>query len=177
MKHPFLAFRTLIPALALAAGASAVPDGVPCIAEGGTGEVEHDRPDLEADGMPTDAEWIDPEGRPEGFDVDTWSGNDSLGNATSSPGGGSAGITLRNSGGTLYGPNGAGVEGGLEGDCLEVILVWRYRYKVNVTVGHTSTFSIAPEGIGGSTGGTSLEQHSVWRHGTAKVGPTEVCPC
>lgn len=169
----------LIPMLAgmLSSAVLAIAPDEPCIPEGGAGEVEFDRPPIDGNGMPADAEWIGGDGAPEGFDVDGWSGDDSLGDATVSQGGDTASVPLTNSGGELFGPNGHDVEGGLEGECLEVTIVWHYRYKVSQVQTYTRLVSFAPEGMGGSWGSMRSTQVWVWRYAKVNRGPEQVCPC
>jgi hypothetical protein len=171
--------KLLVPLLALTLSSAVlgVPPDVPCIPEGGSGEVELDRPPIDGNGMPANAEWIGGDGAPEGLDVDGWSGSDPLGDATVSNGGGTASVPLHNSGGEIFGPNGHDVEGGLEGECLEVTIVWHYRYKVMQVQGYTRQISFAPKGIGGHWSAMRSTSTWIWRYAKVSRGPEQVCPC
>jgi hypothetical protein len=173
-RFPWLPAAVLV-TLSSAVHAVAVED--PCLTEGESCDIQFDRPPLDGPGMPVSAEWVGGDGAPEGFDVDTWSSSDSLGGAAVSNGGGTASVTVRNSGGELFGPNGADVEGGLEGECLEVKIVWRFRYQVMQVEAGSGQVSIAPEGIGGTWGGSTATHTWVWRYSSVSRGPKQVCPC
>jgi hypothetical protein len=52
-----------------------------------------------------------------------------MGTGTMGAGGSTTG-TVTNSGGDLFGPTGGDQNGGLEGECIEVKICWKYRYYV-----------------------------------------------
>ena len=150
----------------LATAALALATTLPCIPDGKSTDVTSDRPDIDGAGMPPDAEWESGDGSPEGFDEDTLSGDDSLGDATPSANGKSASVTITNVGGTLYGPNGQDVEGPGEDDCLEVYIAWWYRYPIEV-----ERCTPTPGG------GVECVTVTIWITDWVQ-GPTQtVCPC
>ncbi|MBM3978233.1 MAG: hypothetical protein FJ299_14760 [Planctomycetes bacterium] len=146
----------------------------PCIPLGGTSDVEFDRPDIDADNMPADAEWKDGDGNPQAFDADTWSPDDPMGKGMSSDGGETVEVPVTNNGGHLFGPaNHSPIEGGLEGDCIEVYVRWSFRFKVQVSV--TTGVKYEVDGVGGS--GSVTQTVTIWQTGHVYDGPKEVCPC
>lgn len=174
MKKRFVTVATLTVApLAL----SAAPlSGQPCIPEGGETELEFDRPDLPNF---SDAEWEAGSGNPDCWDSDFWSGDDAIGPGTPSEDGSSASITIRNVGGTLFGPNGVDVEGGLEGDCLELHMSWWYTYTVERTVcWEIGGIEIDLEFIQIPLFGAQVcETVKITKKKWVESDTTEICPC
>lgn len=148
----------------------------PCVPEGGSSEVEFERPELDEAGDPAGAEWTGEGGDPEAFDEDVAS-DDSMGDADSEDGGSTATVTVENEEGDLSGPNGEVVNGGLDGDCAEVYVEWTYRYPARVTTlfgtGLNFDFGIFGQLFNFSRAVTV----TVWAEGTKRDGPKEVCPC
>ncbi|MEW6071077.1 MAG: hypothetical protein AB1726_00600 [Planctomycetota bacterium] len=172
--------HTVIAVLAVLIGVPAVlAEDPPCIPEGESTELTYDRPDLKDSGMPASAEWTgkDGSGQPEARDKD-YLNDDSMGAATPSADGEQASVTLRNSGGEIYGPNGEDVTAGLEGDCVEVYVRWTYwyRYWENSCTSHTS--SGGKPGYTPGSGGSDCRSTEKWGKGVVQSDETyEVCPC
>lgn len=170
-------------AQALAAG-SGSQSGAPvssgelsgCLEPGESRTLVFDRPSLDDDGMPVDAEWVVdgngcPTGVPQAFEHDSTSGNDPMGAAEAQCGNAHhARIEVRNQDGQLVGPNSEDVTEWFEGGCIEVILCWKFRHSVEVEI----SWRAAPGGIG--AGGAASVR--VWQ--TAQVcspDARDVCEC
>ncbi len=99
---------------------------IPCVPDGGSSTVTLPRPPLPPApaGAPGSSSWGG--GAPQAYEHDDASPNDPMGPATPGSGGSDASVEVSNSGGDLSGPNGDVVNGGWEGDCIEVTICWTY---------------------------------------------------
>jgi hypothetical protein len=82
---------------------------------------------------------------------------------------------VSNSGGSLFGPNGANL--GPAG-CIEVYIVLTYHYVATITKCTGGTVGVGGQGgpvINSST--SSCISYEVTLKGCTSVGPQEVCPC
>lgn len=130
----------------------------PCVPDGDTNNVELEA-DLTDPGTPPGAEVIPGSGQ--GMESDPLS-DDPLGAATETTSGSSTtfDVPITNTGGVLSGPNGVPQNGGAEGDCIEVFVKYKIRYKVKVC---------------GPEGGACWDE---WREAERTIKPPkEVCPC
>ena len=78
------------------------------------------------------------------------------------------------------GPNGEPVEGGLEGDCVEVYGVFYYTYTVERQTCIYINAKLEPFGVGGGVATQRCWTVSIIQQGWVRSGydnPTEVCPC
>ena len=151
---------------------SAAPANSPCLPEGETRDVTFTT-HLTAPGTPADAEIIPGSG--EAWEHDNWS-DDPMGEPTEVPlpGGGMAfTVPVRNDGGNLSGPNGVVQNGGLEGDCIEVLVRYTVRYSVKVCV--TVETGVDAGGVNGST--TREECWTEIRVQENVFKERTVCPC
>jgi len=164
----------------------ATPASDPCIPDGGSATEDFNRPPINSVGMPTSAEWTGGDGDPEAYDVDAWSAPDDMGAGTSSANGDTASVDVHNTGGNIIGPNGAVVEGGLEGDCVEIVMVWHFKYKATISVCVSANVGLSVEGkfggtiggeVGGEVGRERCTEIEIWLDGVVADGPKEVCPC
>lgn len=155
--------KNLILSLALTVSiAGAAVLGEPCIPDGDTQDVDF-----------TTNEDVVP-GSGEGMESDLGS-DDALGSATETSSGGNTtfSVPITNNGGTLSGPNGVPQNGGTEGDCIEVYVKFKIRYKVKVCNGTPVT--TGGDGPGDSSAEDCWEE---WREKEAEFSePKEICPC
>lgn len=142
---------------------------IPCVPDGGTSTTSLDRPKLpEAEsGAPEPSSWEGGQGSPTAEEHDDATSNEPMGNATPSADGSSASVDVSNSGGDLSGPNGDVVNGGWEGDCIEVQICWHYTTWVKVL-----QFVFTE---------TGFRTRYVWIKVRREIcnggNDTEVCPC
>ncbi|HIG10280.1 MAG: hypothetical protein ABGY71_03920 [bacterium] len=172
--------RLNIVMLALFAGILSAPliFAADCISEGTTSDYEFDRPALGQAGDPVSAEWACGTGEPTIWESDPISGDDPMGNATAGNPPTTAAPPIENKGGNLSGPNGdTQNNGGFEGDCIEVYLVFTYRYQVTRTVSHTTGTTVEPGGVGGHDSTTHSRTTTYWVNGTKRSNTKEACPC
>lgn len=151
------------------------PEGCrPCVPEGDSVELEFPRPGLDSPGVPVNALWKNGDGSPEAWEKDGVSGNDDMGDATYGAASGSGTVTLTNDNGSIEGPNGVDVEF-LDG-CVEVYMVWYYRYSAVTTVCIKASVEIGGAGVAGS----ECIEMPVHREGWIRPEyrePVVVCPC
>lgn len=139
-----------------------------------------DRPPIDGVGMPLGAQWLGNGGNPSAWEDDPFL-DDAMGSATSSPGGESACVDVcANGKGELEGPNGADQTGAGEGDTIEVMICWSFKYPATMTQQSTVNFTGLTLG-GGTAGGPSVgggSSHSiqvtVWLPGAVCCNPTSV---
>ena len=179
-------FAALLAASTLASIAVSMPDP-PCVEAGQTVEHFEERPAIDAPGMPVGAKWEHGNGGPELWDRDAFGSPDLMGNATlvevTNEDGSTttkACATIRNVGGEMVGPNGADVTGAFDGDCVEVYVVWFYRYTRTETrcISHGS--SVGSGGSGVSEEETNCYQVTVHCRGWVRPNwdhTTQYCPC
>ncbi len=153
-SHFFAMFLLALPSLA----------SEPCIEDGKISKVEFDRPPLGEAGDPTTAEWAGGGGgKPKGEDLDPLE-NDKLGNGVPGSPPDTATIEVENKDGSLSGPNGKVANGGLDGDCIEVRMIWAYWYKTTLQIcwktDHTS----------------ECKTTAHWQTAVKSSGVKEVCP-
>ncbi len=191
MMKPVCALALAVLALPHSSSVEAASVGeTACLGPGESMTLTFQRPPLTNGGLPTSAQWLNVTGNPLAFDEDTFS-DDYMGPATV---GGTllneANVTITNVGNGLAGPNGEVQTGLFEGDCLEVIVCWSYRYKdtdtrctsagvqgqVGGKVGVGEAGQVGGH-VGGSLGGSSCHQVEVWRTGQICSGSQEVCQC
>lgn len=141
--------------------------GRECVPDGQTEPVDFPRPDLDQPGVPVNAQWAPGGGAPQAYEKDRITGDDPM---PSSPGSGDpVDVPVGNAGGKLKDANGKTMNGGTEGECIEVYVEWTYYYPVMVTTG----------GILHLGSGSLSESHSwyVWKKGTLRSKVKQVCPC
>ena len=135
--------------------------GEPCIPDGDTHNVD----------FTTDSNVVPGSG--EGMESDIGP-DDELGSATETSSGGNTtfSVPITNNGGVLSGPNGVPQNGGAEGDCIEVYVTFKIRYKVKVC-------NETPVTVGGDGPESSSEDcWEEWREKEAEFSePKTVCPC
>jgi hypothetical protein len=169
----------------MAMPAAAAPFDADCVPAGGELTLDFDRPELgPGSNLPVSAQWAGGDGMPQALDIDgggwlTGGGPDELGAGTSGP---TSSVTLQNSGGLLFGPNGASAyDHAGEGSCQEVSMRWSYDYVAFVTTcrqqGVQATSTSGETTATSTSSTTSCVTVEVWRRGHVVVGPVEVCPC
>ena len=147
------------------------------VPEGETVEITFTRPPLGQAGDPTSAKWVDGgTGKPAAFDED-FIDDDFVGWAKAGDPPGTATIEIENKGGNLTGPNGRDVTGGLDGDCIELYVRWRYKYRKLVTKHTGATTTVEAGGVGGSSTEGTSETIEVWAFGYKESVVKVVCPC
>lgn len=145
----------------------------PCVQAGTTVPITFTRPPLVANGMPVNAQWHpDTAGNPQAYESDTFS-NDPMGPATVGNPADSVTVSVTNQGGNLNDSTGRTQNGDGEGDCIEVIVCWEYRYPVTISRSDTTGIKIR-EVNAGSTTGVSIV---LWRVATICSEEVVVCPC
>ncbi len=150
------------------AGAAVLTE--PCIPDGDTHDITF-KTDLTEPGTPPGSEVIPGSGQ--GMESDVPGSDDPLGPAGDNSTGGSTTFTLpiTNVGGVLSGPNGTPQNGGTEGDCIEVYVKYKIRYKVKVCDGD-------PTQVDSGESSGSGECWYEWREEEREFSPPkEVCPC
>jgi hypothetical protein len=176
MKRSCIARPTLLALLPLALGTTAgamPPTDPPCIPEGSSAEFDFERPNLTSAGFPANASWLDGTGAPTAYDED-WLHDDEVGPGTPNADGSIASVTITNSGGSLFGPNGADL--GFSG-CIELSMEWTYEFVVEITECQFNG-NFSQVGSGGSSSGTMICRSYPKRiTRTVREGPVEVCPC
>ena len=142
----------------------------PCIEDGSCSSITFSRPPLGV-GDPADAKY---DGTADAWEDDQGWGDDFLGAGTPSRDdpntpqdetGESASVNICNSSGhlTVDTPGvGEKLNGGLEGDCIEVYMRFKYTYTVTISR------RLSPR---------RWESIQIIRQGYKKVGPTDLCPC
>lgn len=151
-----------------------------CIPAGGSTTLSFNLP-ANGVGLPTSTKLLP--NTSEAFDNDFWSSPDSMGPAKFLPPNPSTGyaggflLPVSNHGGNIVGPNGAIVEGGLEGECVEIEVCIDYVYVVSITVCFTNAASVGLPGTGLSSGGSYCKEIEVKCKGTYCTPEIEVCPC
>lgn len=143
--------------------------GDPCVPEGGTLDLEFDRPALGEPGDPAGAWWKEPHGDPQAWEVDPLPPNDPMGPGTPSADGTSATVEIENKAGKLSGPNGTVQNTGTEGNTIEVKMCWTYYYVDHIYI----TYDFKPFGVGGSV----TIARDIVRSGRKCSEPQEVSPC
>jgi hypothetical protein len=181
MRTSLACVAALVAAMTLVSRSATAMVAPDCVPDGGSSTQTFDRPPIDAPGMPTNAHWSGGDGEPQASDVDTWSGPDAMGPGTSSASGDTASVTVHNSGGNIIGPNGAVVEGGLEGSCVEMVMVWTFRYSVTTSVCVNARLTVSTEVshavVSGEVGRQHCVQVEIWLEGIVTDGPQVVCPC
>ncbi|MFN0204918.1 MAG: hypothetical protein ACKVS6_01230 [Planctomycetota bacterium] len=150
---------------------AAVP-APPCVPKGGSVDVGPFTPNDDYDGAPTS---LQPVGNatPQAFEDDHLR-DDEMGAATPQAGGGTTVQVSCSADGKLSGPNGEVQNGGAEGDCIEVIVKWKYKYKI---VDITAVQGSALLEILGLSFTSSIHVEK-WRKITiSSKEKIEVCPC
>lgn len=150
----------------------AAPPVPTCVPKGGSVDVGPFTPNSDYDGAPTSLQPVG-NGNPQGFEDDSFS-DDEMGSATPQAGGGATVKVSCSADGKLSGPNGEVQNGGSEGDCIEVTVKWKYKYKIiEVTAVEGSALL---ELLGLSI--TSSIHVEKWRMITiSSKEKIEVCPC
>lgn len=138
-----------------------------CIPDGATEPVSFPRPELDQPGVPVDAEWAPGGGDPKAYEKDRFSGDDPM--ATAPGDGDPVDVPVENDGGKLKDGAGKRMNGGTEGDCIEVYVEWTYYYPEKVNRGGTVRI--------GGIGWSKSRCWYVWRKGTLRSKTREVCPC
>ncbi|MBI4879266.1 MAG: hypothetical protein HY812_06350 [Planctomycetes bacterium] len=132
----------------------------PCVPEGGEVAVDFSNPDVGPDDAIDSAQ---------GYEHDVFS-DDEMGQAELGTGSGTT-LKVGNKGGSLSGPNGQSMNGGTEGDCIEVYVEW----KVRRTVTHTLTYMhFDLPGIHGTTETITWRTYEIYY---IRSGVQDVCPC
>jgi len=155
MKFGAIALLLLVPI-----GTAAIPVTNPCIPDGTSEDVPF-TPNMMATGIPVGAMSV---GTPDWYDQDVVS-DDYMGSGDPLP--------IENKGGNLSGPSGEVVNGGLDGDCIELIVYSTIRYQVTVSV--TGGVKIEPGGVGGS--GSTTSTVTIWVNRRVGWDAGEWCPC
>ena len=144
---------TAFAAVLVAASALLATTTIPC---GGSVKFAVNQPRLdEEDGIPEGATYTGGgTGGPSVFEHDSTSSDDRMGRGTTrnaaadGKGGGVSEICITNTDGNLEGPNGVVQNGGGEGDCIEVMMCWRYSYVhpgANFEIGVSSGSAPGPK--------------------------------
>ena len=165
----------LLALVAVALPAPRVEAGGGCVPTDGSTIVSFPTPDLNAPGFPTSATWSgsNRDGEPHAFDDDGLFSDDAMGAASNN--GSTVSVAVTNSGGKLYGPNGADL--GPAG-CIEVYIVLTYDYVATITKCTANTMSIGMHGaMSSGSSSTSCITFEVHAQGSTSVGPQTVCPC
>lgn len=142
-----------------------MPSGVvladpPCVPEGGEVAVDFSNPDVGPDDTIDSAE---------GMEHDVCF-DDEMGDAQVGTGSGTT-LMVGNKGGSLSGPNGQSQNGGAEGDCIEVYVVW----KITRVITHTVTYAhFEFMGVHGATTTITWRTYEVYY---IRSGIQDVCPC
>jgi len=159
--------------LLISAAVASIAMGEDCIPENKTVNVEF-QDTLIDDGIPTSAEMV--EDTATAMEADPLD-DDEMGAADQTDNGGgsvSFSVPIENKGGHLSGPNGEVQNGFGEGDCIEVYVKVKIRFKKIVC--ETGAVTVEPGGIGGSFGGSSCKE--VWDSMWVRTNQTkQVCPC
>ncbi len=142
-----------------------VPSGAvladpPCVPEGGEVAVDFSNPDVGPDDTIDSAE---------GMEHDVCF-DDKMGDAQVGTGSGTT-LMVGNKGGSLSGPNGQSQNGGAEGDCIEVYVVWTVRR----TIEHTYTY--AKFKLPFVQGATETVKWHTYVYYEIRSGVQDVCPC
>lgn len=104
---------------------AALASAVVCVAAGGSTTVTGTRPKDPPAGTGNQSQWD--KNPPHAEEHDSTSSNDDMGEATENPSNPQeASAQVSNTGGNLSGPNGKTQNGGAEGDCIEVIITWKW---------------------------------------------------
>lgn len=141
--------------------------GRDCVPDGTTVPVDFPRPDLRQPGVPVDAEWAPGGGAPQAYEKDRFTGDDPM---PSRPGDGDpCDVPVENDGGELKDGNGKTMNGGTEGDCIEVYVEWTYYYQVKHNLGGSIR-------IGGASGHKNRCWY-VWKAAKIRSLVKQVCPC
>jgi len=159
--------------LALTALTALMPsEGSPCVPDPGSIDLEFPKPALQQPGIPVGAVWPPgPPPPPTAHEEDPLK-DDGMGTATPNEDGSSAGVTITNIGGNLFGPNGEDQNGVGEGECIEVKVCWTYHYPKTVTYGFK--FGLADVLTGSARFGVTMV---LWAEATICSDSVEVCPC
>jgi hypothetical protein len=147
------------------AGAAALTE--PCIPDGATHDIKF-KANVTDPGFPPGSEVVPGSGS--GVESDPVGGDDPLGGASETTSGDCTSFTvpITNDGGVLSGPNGTAQNGGAEGDCIEVYVKYKIRYKVKVCEDE-------PTGVDNSQ---PVDCWYEWRTEEREISPPkEICPC
>jgi hypothetical protein len=141
--------------------------GRDCVPDGRTEPQSFPRPELDQPGVPVNARWAPGGGAPQAYEQDRITGDDPM---PSSPGNGDpVDVPVENAGGWLKDGSGKTLNGGSEGDCIELYVEWSYYYPVKVQRG----------GVLKIGGGSVSKTHCwyVWKKGSIRSQVKQVCPC
>jgi hypothetical protein len=117
----------------LAASESVVyadPGGILVLLDGDSAELTYHRP--APDSLPPGARWLQGTGKPQAFEQDP-GGYENMGAATFQVDA-EATVEIRNVNGSLVGPNDVPMNGGAEGNIIEVVMCWSFEVPVEVEV-------------------------------------------
>lgn len=148
----------------------------PCISSGTAATVTFTRPSLLTPGTPVGAIWSSGTGDPQAFDEDP-ALDDLMGDGIPGSPPTTASVIISNFNGDLSGPNGVTVNGGTDGDCIEVYMRWTYLYQETVTHTTISEFEFKPGGMGSGSGTSQSTSVTYWRAGYKFSCKKDVCPC
>lgn len=145
----------------------------PCVPSAHVAHITFTRPSLIQANMPVGAEWHPIEsGDPQAFESDVFS-NDAMGPAAAGNPPDTASVDVTNQNGNLNDATGRTQNGGGEGDCIEVVVCWTYRFPVTVSRSIDGTFKLGDVEVGQS-GSISLV---IWQVATICSEEVVICPC
>jgi hypothetical protein len=152
---------------------SVAAQNAPCVPSGHQAHITFTRPSLIQANMPVGAEWHpNASGNPQAFESDVFS-NDPMGPAAAGNPPDTASVDVTNQNGNLNDATGRTQNGGGEGDCIEVIVCWTYRFPVTVSMSSDVGIKLGEVEVGRSDGVSIV----IWKVATLCSDEVVICPC